>query len=166
MKRCIKTDVMFLMMDVLTGKRELAMEAAKQMISIPSELEPNALTKIVDDSDYRLWSKIAACYVLGFIPVSEASQHQMVLRRAVADRSRRIAIRTHAAEALGVLRDEDSWKILRDRLLDPTESRNVRKWCIYALSELKGSQAAKVLQDFAKTHPQGVLAQELELVAR
>jgi hypothetical protein len=157
---------MFLMMDILTGKRELAMEAAKQMISIPAEVEPNALSKIVKDSEYKVWSKVAACYVLGFIPVSDTSQHQIVLRDAVADRSRKIAIRTHAAEALGVLKDEESWKLLRERLLDPTESRSVRYWCIYALSELRQPQAAKALQEFASTKPQGLLAKELELVTR
>ena len=161
MKRCVKTGVMLSMMELLTGDRERAVEAAKQLIAVPSEIDPEFLTKIVIDPEYKVWSKVMASYVLGFIPLRQTSGHQHVLRDTVADRGIDVRVRTHAAEALGNLRDPESASVLRERLLDPKESRRVRKWCIYALGEVASVEALEALKSFAETRPRGVLAQEL-----
>ncbi len=165
MRRCIKTQVMFVMMDLLTGDPERSIEAAKQLISMPTGDRPGVLIKVVDDPGYKLWSKVAAAYVLGFVPLAKTSEHQYVLRKKLADAKSSVRLRTHAAEALGNLRDKGSAEILGERLLDSEESTAVRKWCIFALAELGSSDALQFLSRFGRTHPQGILAQELQSVS-
>ncbi len=149
------------MMEMLTGDRERAVEAAKQLIAVPSEIDPEFLTRIVRDPEYKLWSKVMALYVLGFLPPLEADGHYQVLRETLADRGMNVQLRSHAAEALGNLQDKESTAVLRERLLDEYELKSVRKWCIYALGEVGSAEAMDTLKSFAKTRPRGVLAQEL-----
>lgn len=162
MRRCVKTTVMFSMMEMLTGDRQRTVEAAKQLIAASSEVDPEFLTRIVRDPEYRLWSKIQALYVLGFMPLAEADGHREVVRKAFTDREGNVQLRTHAAEALGNLRDRDSASVLGERLLDDGENRSVRRWCIYALAEVGSAEALGILERFAETGPRGVLAQELQ----
>ena len=161
MRRCVKTGVMFSMMEMLTGDRQRAAEAAKRLIAVPSEIDPEFLMMIVRDPEYKLWSKVMALYVLGFLPPLEAAGHYQILREALANRGMNVQLRAHAAEALGNLRDQESTAVLRERLLDEHELKSVRKWCIYALGEVGSAEALDTLKSFAKTQPRGVLAQEL-----
>jgi HEAT repeat protein len=162
MKRCVQTDVVFLVMELLTGDATRSIEAAKNLIAQPSRVDPELLARVIVDPGYKPWSKVASAYVLGFIPIDEASKHQHVLRETLANAGMTVRLRTHAAEALGNLRDEGSTALLKDRLLDERESTLVRKWCIYALAEVGSSAAVAALRKFASTRPHGLLAQELE----
>ena len=164
MKRCVQTDVVFLVMELLTGDEVRSIEAAKHLIADPAQIDPELLERIVLDPGYKPWSKVMSAYVLGFIPLTPGSKHQLVLRKALADADMSIALRTHAAEAIGNLRDEGAASLLEERLLDDHESTRVRKWCIYALAELRSSAATATLSRFASTHPHGILAQELHSV--
>ena len=159
MTSSLKTDVMT---DLLSGDPELSMEAAKHLVGNPSEINPAFLIEIVDHPGYKPGSKVAAAYVLGFLPLARASKHQHVLRKLLADAHNSVELRTHAAEALGNLRDEGSVKILGELLLNSKESTAVRKWCIYALGELNSPESSKLPKKFEGTQPHGVLAEELK----
>jgi HEAT repeat protein len=164
MKRCVQTDVVLLVMELLTGDEVRSLEAAKHLIAQPTRVDPELLAKVVADPGYKPWSKIASAYVLGFIPIDATSKHQQVLRETLANARASVRLRTHAAEALGNLKDKGSTDLLKSRLLDEAESTTVRKWCIYALAEMKSSAALATLRKFALTKPQGMLAHELESV--
>jgi len=162
MKRCVKTGVMAQMMELLTGDASRSMEAAKHLLSFPlSELEPSFLARVVSDSEYKVWSKVAAVYVLGFIPLEGGGGHEQVLRASLADLKGSLRVRTHAAEALGNLGDVGAVTLLGERMMDYGENTSVRRWCIYALGEIGSAAALEVLERFSATDPSGVLAEEL-----
>ncbi len=126
MKRCIQTDIVVHVMELLTGEKTRSIEAAKHLIADPSQVDPELLAKVIADPGYKLWSKVMSAYVRGFLPLEPDSKHQLVLREALADGKRSIHLRTHAAEALGNLRDEGATTLLKARLLDEAESTSVR----------------------------------------
>ncbi len=164
MKRCVQTDVVLQVMELLTGDKLRSLEAAKRLVADSSRVDSELLAKVVADPGYKPWSKVASAYVLGFIPIDSASRHQLVLRAALADDKASVRLRTHAAEALGNLKDAGSAALLGSRLMDEKESTSVRKWCIYALAEVGSSMALAALRKFASTRPNGALGRELESV--
>ena len=155
--------VMFHLLDLLSGEPTRSMEAAKRLISLPyGAVDPALLVKVAGDERYHTWSRIAAVYSLGLLRTSEAVEHQRVLRTILSQSSEGARLRGHAAEALGNLRDEGSTDILKGCLMDDSESLSVRKWCLYALSEIGSSESREALLSFADTGPRGVLAEEME----
>ncbi len=162
MKRCIQTDVVVHVMELLTGEKIRSIEAAKLLIAHPELVDPDLLAKVIVDPGYKLWSKIMSAYVLGFVPMDAKTKHHWVLRKTLADGHASVQLRAHAAEALANLKDTGAAALFRERLLDERESTSVRKWCIYALAELGTSSARAALKSFASTRPQGTLAQELK----
>ena len=163
MKRCVQTDLVFLVMELLTGDEVRAIDAAKQMIAQAERIDPELLVRIVRDPGYRRWSKVMAAYVLGFLPLTAGANAASVLRVVLADPRASISLRTHAAEALGNLKDEGATSLLAERLLDAHEPASVRKWCLYALQELGSADALQAIHSFAETEPQGALRRELVL---
>jgi len=162
MKRCVKSEVVSLMLELLTGVPDRTMESAKLLIQMaPSDLDPRFLSRVLGDQSYKEWSRVGAAYILGFIPITPSTEHQYVLRNVLAEKRFGTRLRSHAAEALGNLKDQASGSILKARLFDSGESTSVRKWCIYALSELASAESNRALEVFARSQPKGVLASEL-----
>jgi HEAT repeat protein len=157
------SDVLSLFIEIFSGDPERAMEAAKHLVVLPPEaVSPKPLARVLLDHEYKEWSRIASAYVLGFLPSSDSSF--AALRRTVLDRSNTTRLRGHAAEALGTMQNDAAVPMLREILLDPNEPTAVRRWCIYALSEIASSASGKALDAFARTRPGGVLRAELQAV--
>lgn len=165
MKRCVQTDIVLQVMELLSGEQFRAIEAAKHLIADAVHVDPDLLAKVVLDKEYKPWSKTMSAYVLGFLPATAETHHQLVLREVLSNPALSVRLRDHAAEALGNMHDEDSVPLLAERLADKGESKSVRKSCIYALSQLTSTAASTALQHFAATAPTGILAQELTATA-
>jgi|ERR1035437_60435 HEAT repeat protein len=148
-----------LLLRMLTGDPIEAMESAKKLIGSKVHVQPVLLEQIASEKKYKKWSRIAAIYVLGFLNHKTSTA---VLSSILRDRLDNPQIRAHAAEALGNLRDPRAFSVLHDILLgkDPTL---VKRWCVYALSEIKGDRAYSMLKKLAATKPTGVMAKELRM---
>jgi len=90
------------------------------------------------------WSRIAATYALGFI--DDKSKSAAVLTRILANRNEDEEIRTHAAEALGHMEEPKAISVM-ERILMAEDSAEVKKWCIYALSEFGNRKTQRFLRN-------------------
>ncbi len=122
---------------LLTGDPDAAMEAAKKLIKIHEQVNPQSLIGVLEDHTSHPWSRIAAAYVLGFLDYKPRSAGARALLRVLKDSRERVSLRSHAAEALSNLGATEAISVLQRVLHDPVESRSLRKWCQFALSELK-----------------------------
>jgi HEAT repeat protein len=95
------------------------------------------LVRILEDQKYRLWSRIAAAYVLGFLQYSGQSPTVVALLRITEDTRERVSLRAHAVEALSNLGAVEAIPQLEKISRNKDESKRLQKWCIFALSELK-----------------------------
>jgi hypothetical protein len=50
-----------------------------------------------------------------------------------------------------------------EEILAREDCAEVKRWCVYALAEIGGTKARNVLKKFAKTHPTGEVAEELQI---
>jgi HEAT repeat protein len=154
--------MLILFLHICSGDPERAMEAAKLLIGMPEDIHlTRGLSFLVANQDYKDWSRIAAAYVLGFVPPSAETAHPRILRQVLRDKRNSVRVRTHVAESLGNLRDIEATPLLKQLLFNPEESTSVRKWCIYALSEIGSAESRQVLNTFEQTKPSGVLAAEM-----
>ena len=117
---------------VLTGSPADCMEVAKKIIGrqIPANL--GMLAKIGQDKSLGIWQRIAAIYALGFLGEWEFTK---TLGDILADPTDDLAVRSHAAEALGNLGDRHMADLLRD-VLSRKPPKELRESCKYALGEL------------------------------
>lgn len=160
--RSINPQTLDPILELLSDDPSRSMEAAKRLIGMPPvPAIALRLAFIAARPEYRDRSRIAAAYALGFYPISARSSHQFVLREILQNRANSVRIRTHAAEALGNLGDREAVEFLREIMMDDRESTTLRKWCIFALSEIGTPNSQRALVDFAKTKPNGVLASEI-----
>jgi len=141
-----------------TGSAIEAMEAAKTVIRSNDSQSVVLLIDIAVDRSHRKWSRIAAVYALGFLGHSAAT---VALLRILPDVREDLQLRAHVAEALGNMRETRSLPVLRSILMSDAPAP-LKKWCIYAASEIGGPKAHAILKLFAKTHPAGMLKKELE----
>ncbi|HWZ97807.1 MAG TPA: HEAT repeat domain-containing protein [Candidatus Dormibacteraeota bacterium] len=138
-----------------------AIESAKRMVrSRRDSISASLLIDIAAKTCYRPWSRIAAVYALGLLNHEPSVR---ILVRILQDPSESIELRAHAAEALGNLGRERALPALR-KILMSDQKLILRKWCIYAISEIGGTTARRILGRFAKTHPRGTLLDELNSV--
>ncbi|MHB8217050.1 MAG: HEAT repeat domain-containing protein [Candidatus Sulfotelmatobacter sp.] len=163
MRRRLKKDATAarLLRQLLTGDSTQAMESAKKMISIGARVDPAFLAAIASNSLLRQWSRIAAIYVLGFQIGAPGSD---VLISILKNREESTQIRAHAAEALGNMQQNRACEGLR-RILMSKESTALKKWSVYALSEIGSVRARSILREYAATKPTGVVAKELRLIS-
>jgi HEAT repeat protein len=158
----LQPEILFLFLEICSGDAQRSMEAAKRLIGVPENaFLTESLAALVSTSDYKDWSRIAAAYVLGFVPLSSASEHRRTLRNVLRNPVNSARVRTHVAEALGNLRDEQATPLLKQLLLNREEKTSVRRWCIYALSEIGSKESLHALNTFARTKPHGILAAEM-----
>ena len=122
---------------LLTGDPYAAMEAAKKLIKIHQQVNPESLIRVLEDHARHPWSRIAAAYVLGFLDYGPSNSGAKALLRVLENSKERVSLRSHAAEALGNLGATEAISVLREVLQDPEESKTLQKWCKFALSELK-----------------------------
>lgn len=135
-----------------------AIEAAKRMIrSRPDRLAADLLVDIAGNTSYRPWSRIAAVYTLGLLDHEPSVR---ILVRILQDAKESVKLRTHAAEALGNLGKQRALPALH-KILMSDENLVLRKWCIYAVSQIGGTAAPRILTQFARTRPRGALLNEL-----
>jgi len=153
-----RPDSIRLVLRIVTGDPVDAMEAAKEIIR--SRKPPSAawLEEVAGDSSCREWSRIAAVYALGFLGNKPSAS---VLVRILQDEREHPKLRGHAAEALGNLRERRALSVLR-KILMSDERSDLKKWCVYAASEIGGPGARTVLNQFGATRPTGILRKELK----
>ena len=144
---------------ILSGDPAEAMEAAKRIIE-HEDVDIHTLTDIATNETCAKWSRVAAIYTLGFI--DDKSKSARALTRILANRNEDQECRAHAAEALGHMEEPKAISVMA-KILMAEDSPEVKKWCVYALTELGGSETRSILEQFATTTPTGTLADELRL---
>jgi len=122
---------------LLTGDPHAAMEAAKKLIKIHEQVNPEPLIRVLEDHRCHLWSRIAAAYVLGFLEYKVSNRGAAALLRVLEDSKEKVSLRSHAAEALSNLGATEAVSVLKRVIQNPQESKRLQKWCDFALSELK-----------------------------
>jgi len=121
------------LLHMLTGSPGDCMEAAKKMIGGQIPTDHRTLAKIGRDKSLEVWPRIAAIYALGLLGERKFAD---ALGNIVADRTDDLAVRSHAAEALGNLGNKDITGVLRD-VLRGKPPKELREACTYALGELR-----------------------------
>jgi HEAT repeat protein len=144
---------------MLAGDPVEAMETAKRLI-VAEAMDPVALSRIAADKKNKSGARVAAIYALGF--VDDPAVAGPVLADILADPSDDEECRAHAAEALGHV-GEPPIVPLMQKILHRDDSSEVKRWCVYALSEIGGAKARSALKKFAATNPPGKMAEELRL---
>ena len=134
-----------------------AMEVAKRLI-VGGAVDPAALSKVAADKKNKPGARVAAIYALGF--VDDGSIAGPVLADIVADSTDSEECRAHAAEALGHLREPRAVRLMGE-ILARDDAPEVKRWCVYALSEIGGNKARLILKKLAMTKPTGELGKEL-----
>ena len=147
-----------LLMRMLTGDPVEAMESAKEVIGLGTRVNPMLLKDIASNKIYKKWSRIAAVYALGFL-AHKASTSALI--RILQDQRENTQLRGHAAEALGNMREPRAVLAL-GKVLWADDHTSVKKWCVYALSEIGSDRAGSLLKQFEATNPVGVLRRELK----
>jgi HEAT repeat protein len=120
------------LLPMINGNPSQAMEIAKQIIGGKLPVEHRQLAAIAKDPQNSKWSRIAAIYALGFLADKEFVDD---LRKLLADRDTDPDIRSHAAEALGNIRDRGSIILLRN-VLRTRPTGPLLESCNYALNEM------------------------------
>jgi HEAT repeat protein len=147
-----------ILMRMLTGDPVEAMESAKEIIGLGTRVDPMLLKDIASNKIYKKWSRIAAVYALGFL-AHKASAPALI--RILQDQRENAQLRGHAAEALGNMRDPRAVLAL-GKILSADEHTSIKKWCVYALSEIGSDRAGSILKRFEATNPVAVLRRELK----
>jgi len=150
------------LLQMLVGDPVQAIESAKAIVGGRAKIYPAVLVDIARTDEFNKWSRIAAVYALGFLG---HRQSVPVLVRILSDRQESLQVRSHAAEALGNIRDSRSIPVL-ERVLMGRDRGSIKRWCVYALSEINSPRALHVLKRLAATTPTGVVAKELKSVFR
>ena len=115
------------------------MEADKKLIKIHERVNPASLIRVLEDHQRHPWSRIATAYVLGFLDYGPSNAGATALLRVLKDSTERVSLKSHVAEALSNLGATEATSVLQGVLHDPAESKTLRKWCKFALSELKSA---------------------------
>lgn len=148
---------------ILSGDPAEAIEAAKRVIAKPDRIDAKALAEIAAKPTNKRWSRIAAIYALGFIDVK--SQFAPALIEIVLNRTDDEQCRAHAAEALGDMHHPNIVPTLAGVLMSE-DTAEVKRWCIYSLSETGDREALAALEEFAATKPANDLRKELQAALR
>jgi hypothetical protein len=144
---------------LLTGDPVEAIEAAKKIIVRSGTLAPVLLLEVAQNEKYKMWSRIAAVYALGFLGV-KLSVPRLI---HILEESREpLTLRCHTAEALGNVQDPRAVAVL-ERVLMRKEPPSLKKWCIYALSQIGTSKAKMILTRIKEAKPKGIIAKEINL---
>jgi HEAT repeat protein len=143
---------------MLGGDPIQAMESAKNVIGGKVNINPFLLAEIASNKMYKRWSRIAAIYALGFVNHKPSAQE---LIRILGSRDEDSQLKDHAAEALGNMNEPRATAVL-GRTLMAEESPNVKRSCIYALSQIGGSKAHLALKKFEATKPSGEMGKALK----
>ena len=116
---------------LIQGDPATSMEVAKRIIGGDIRVDQNFLAQIATDKSIRKWPRIAAIYALGFVGEDKFAD---TIRRILADSTDDVLVRSHAAEALGNLRDKGAVPLLQNvlRYEPPPE---LSESCSYALNE-------------------------------
>ena len=148
-----------LLMRLLTGDPVEAMEAAKNIIGGKNGPAPVLLLEVAQDEKYKKWSRIGAVYALGFLGFKPSVPG---LIRILEESREPLSLRCHAAEALGNAQDSRAVATI-EQVLMRDEPASLKKWCIYALSQIGTSQARTVLTRVKEAKPRGIVAKEINL---
>jgi HEAT repeat protein len=123
------------LVQLLSGDAVQCMETAKKIIAGGLAIAPAELVEIARAKAQGKWPRIAAIYALGLVGGDEVSP---TIRAILADSENDEDVRSHAAEALGNLRDRGAVILLRDILAHAPEPA-LRDSCEYALGELEAA---------------------------
>jgi hypothetical protein len=120
-------------------------EAAKE---IWQRDDPDTLRSVINvlHGGRRVLNRAAAAYTLNLVHGEAAIS---ALEKSLANKREHPKVRGQAAESLAHNHREKTHQLLRRNLDDP--SKEVRFWCIYALSEMADEHALDNLRKLAKT---------------
>lgn len=150
------------LLELLSGDKERAIEGAKELIRVDEPGMANILARILSDRAYRYWSRVFAAYGLGFSSKAD-SLVLGALREALVSANEGVTLRAHAAEALGNQKAAAAVEDLVHIMFNEGESKQLRKWCIYALSEIADQRSLEALREFRGTNPTRYLLEELHV---
>jgi hypothetical protein len=148
-----------LLMRLLTGDPIEAMEAAKEIIGGKGVLSPTLILEVAKSEKYRIWSRVGAVYALGFLGFRPSVPSLM---RVLQNSREPLSLRCHAAEALGNMQDAKAIAVIEE-VMARGEPGSLKKWCIYALSQIGTSRARKILTRAREAKPNGTIAKEIKL---
>lgn len=149
-----------LLLQLLTGDPIEAMEAAKNIIGLRGVVAPELLLEIARNRVYKRWSRTGAVYALGFIRYKPSVT---VLADILENPDEVLDLRCHAAESLGNLQYSQSISSL-ERILKSDEPKSLKRWCIYALSQIPSRHAAAVLKEIGQIEKKGIIAKEIRTI--
>ena len=121
-----------------------AFEAAREIWDDPEGFERPLLQVLRHGT--RPFNRIAAAFAMQIVTTGKTIR---ALERALRDEKENSRVRGHAAEALAHAHRQESHRILRSGLRDP--SKEIRFWCAFALGEMADERAIPALEDLAKT---------------
>jgi hypothetical protein len=142
---------------ILAGEAGAATAAAKRLISAEA-VDAAKLRDIAIDKNNATAARVVAIYALGFS--DDGSVAAATLGEIVADANDGDECRNHAAQALVRLHAAGIVALMGD-ILAKDQSAQAKRWCVRALGEIDGVQARNILLRFARTNPQGEVANEL-----
>lgn len=131
-------------MDRLNGRSSIdVFEAAKE---IWEKDDPETLRSVIHTLRHgkRVVNRTAAAYALNLMRGKSAIP---ALEKSVDNRKEHPKVRGQAAESLAHSHRENSHRVLRKNLSDP--SKEVRFWCAYALAEMSDGEALVQLRELA-----------------
>ncbi len=150
---------MRLLMRLLTGDPVESMEAAKDIVGRKGVLAPALLLEVAMNKKYRTWSRVGAVYAMGFLGFKSSVPG---LIRILEESKEPLSLRCHAAEAIGNTQDSRAIEVL-EQVLMREEPPSLKKWCIYALSQIGTSRAKVILTKIKEAKPKGMIAKEINL---
>jgi HEAT repeat protein len=119
------------------GEKQASIEAAKFLIGKKSANVTRLLEELMLDATARMSSRIAATYALGFLGATRSIRPLGII---LNDESLPTRFRGHAAEALGNLGQIGAVAALETCLSKSSKSPALKRWCSYALHELRGAR--------------------------
>lgn len=143
---------------IVLGDPVEAMEAAKRLI-VADAVEVGELGRVAAEKSNKPGSRVAAIYALGF--ADDEATAGRVLADILNDPNENEECRAHAAEALGHIGGAGIVPLL-ENVLNRDDSLEVKRWCVYALSEIGGARARNLLKKLSTTNLTGELADELK----
>lgn len=127
---------------VENGTRNEIWEAAKQLESISVEMVLSLLRLLA--SGKQTETRAAAAHVLGFGRFASA---RTALEQVLDDTEEEASVRSHVAEALAYIQNQESVNVLLKNLED--ENPGVKYWCTFALGQIGDAKAIPPLRRLA-----------------
>jgi HEAT repeat protein len=147
------------LLELLIGERLAAVEASKKLIQANDSEALDFVCRIAEEPRYPSWSRTMGIYALGMSGYVAAVQ---VLAFLIENPKENLRVRCHAAEAVGNIGDPCVIPLLQ-AVLRGDHPPSLKKWSLYALSQIRGAEASEVLQSFKESNLSSGLRKEVRV---